>query len=94
MGGAITGMMICNDRRWPESWRVLGLQGVELACVGYNSAAYDPDGGSTEDSALLVADCDLDLCRQGKSKMFNLGAHRQPAPYGPITEWAGVVEPG
>ena len=20
------GMMICNDRRWPESWRVLGLQ--------------------------------------------------------------------
>ena len=28
-------MMICNDRRWPESWRVLGLQGVELVCVGY-----------------------------------------------------------
>jgi predicted amidohydrolase len=32
------GMMICNDRRWPEAWRVLGLQGVELVCVGYNSA--------------------------------------------------------
>ncbi|PMX40760.1 nitrilase-related carbon-nitrogen hydrolase, partial [Pseudomonas sp. MPR-R2A6] len=29
---AIMGMMICNDRRWPESWRVLGLQGVELVC--------------------------------------------------------------
>ncbi|MGI4940157.1 MAG: nitrilase-related carbon-nitrogen hydrolase, partial [Janthinobacterium lividum] len=50
--GAIMGMMICNDRRWPESWRVLGLQGVELVCVGYNSAAYDPNGGVTEDSAL------------------------------------------
>ena len=36
---AIMGMMICNDRRWPEAWRVLGLQGVELVCVGYNSAA-------------------------------------------------------
>ncbi|MGY3426341.1 putative amidohydrolase [Bradyrhizobium sp. F1.13.4] len=45
---AIMGMMICNDRRWPESWRVLGLQGVELVCIGYNSAAYDPNGGGTE----------------------------------------------
>ncbi|MFX6895547.1 nitrilase-related carbon-nitrogen hydrolase, partial [Acinetobacter baumannii] len=22
------GLMICNDRRWPEAWRVLGLQQV------------------------------------------------------------------
>ncbi|HEU0151067.1 MAG TPA: N-carbamoyl-D-amino-acid hydrolase [Bradyrhizobium sp.] len=51
-GHAVMGMMICNDRRWPESWRVLGLQGVELVCVGYNSAAYDPNGGNTEDGAL------------------------------------------
>jgi N-carbamoyl-D-amino-acid hydrolase len=51
-GNAVMGMMICNDRRWPESWRVLGLQGVELVCVGYNSAAYDPNGGNTEDGAL------------------------------------------
>ena len=49
---AIMGMMICNDRRWPESWRVLGLQGVELVCIGYNSAAYDPNGGVTEDASL------------------------------------------
>lgn len=49
---AIMGMMICNDRRWPESWRVLGLQGVELVCIGYNSAAYDPNGGTTEDASL------------------------------------------
>jgi N-carbamoyl-D-amino-acid hydrolase len=148
---AITGMMICNDRRWPESWRVLGLQGVELVCIGYNSAAYDPNGGSTEDAALrtfhstlvaqanaymnatwaitvakagdedgsgliggscivdpngrivaqaqtlkdevIVADIDLDLCRQGKEKMFNFAAHRRPEQYKVITERAGVVEP-
>lgn len=149
--GAITGMMICNDRRWPEAWRVLGLQGVELVLVGYNSAAYDPNGGTSEDSTLrtfhsrlvaqanaymnatwavavakagdedgsgliggscivdpngrvvaeattlgdevVVADCDLDLCRPGKDKMFNFAAHRRPEHYGVITERAGVIEP-
>jgi len=148
---AIMGMMICNDRRWPEGWRVLGLQGVELVCVGYNSAAYDPNGGVSEDAALrtfhsklvtqanaymnatwaiavakagnedgsgliggscivdpngrivaeaqtladeiIVADLDLDLCRQGKDKMFNFAAHRRPEQYAAITERAGVIEP-
>jgi len=148
---AIMGMMICNDRRWPEGWRVLGLQGVELVCVGYNSAAYDPNGGVSEDAALrtfhsklvtqanaymnatwaiavakagnedgsgliggscivdpngrivaeaqtladeiVVADLDLDLCRQGNDKMFNFAAHRRPEQYSAITERAGVIEP-
>ena len=148
---AVLGMLICNDRRWPEAWRVLGLQGVELVCVGYNSAAYDPNGGNTEDAALrrfhstlaaqsnaymnatwavavakagvedgagliggscivgpdgqvvaeartvedevVVADCDLDLCRQGKEKMFNFEAHRRPQWYGPITGQVGAVSP-
>jgi len=148
---AIMGMMICNDRRWPEAWRVLGMQGVELVCLGYNSAAYDPNGGVTEDAALrtfhstlvtqanaymnatwaiavakagdedgsgliggscivdpngrivaeaksledevIVADIDLDLCRQGKDKMFNFAAHRRPQHYAAITERAGVIEP-
>ncbi|QCI68448.1 N-carbamoyl-D-amino-acid hydrolase [Phreatobacter stygius] len=150
--GAITGMLICNDRRWPEAWRVLGLQGAELVCIGYNSAAYDPNGGDREDAALrtfhaklavqsnaymnatwavavakagdedgagliggscivdpngvivaeaatladeiIIADCDFDLCRQGKTKMFNFEAHRRPQWYGPITGQVGVVEPG
>ena len=48
----IMGMLICNDRRWPEAWREYGLQGVELMVMGYNSAAYDPNGGSAEDEAL------------------------------------------
>lgn len=148
---AIIGMLICNDRRWPEAWRVLGLQGTELVCVGYNSAAYDPYGGTSEDAALrtfhsklvaqanaymnatfaiavakageedgagliggscivdpngriiaeaatledelMVADIDLDLCRQGKEKMFNFALHRRPEHYTPITARAGIVEP-
>lgn len=42
-GGRI-GMMICNDRRWPESYRVMGLQGVEMILCGYNTPMhYVPD---------------------------------------------------
>ncbi len=52
LAGGVLGMLICNDRRWPEAWRALGLQGVELVCCGYNSAAYDPNGGAGEDAAL------------------------------------------
>jgi N-carbamoyl-D-amino-acid hydrolase len=147
----IMGMLVCNDRRWPEAWRVLGLQGVELVCIGYNSAAYDPNGGSTESEALrtfhsklvvqanaymnatwavavakagnedgsgliggsvivdpngvvvaeaqslgdevIVADCDLDMCRQGKEKMFDFAAHRRPQWYRPIVDQVGAVEP-
>jgi predicted amidohydrolase len=51
-GAPVTGMLICNDRRWPEAWRSYGLQGCELMLMGYNSAAYDPNGGSSEDAAL------------------------------------------
>ena len=32
----IFGMAICNDRRWVETYRVMGLKGVELVSVGYN----------------------------------------------------------
>lgn len=42
--GARVGMMICNDRRWPESYRVMGLQGVEMILCGYNTPIhYVPD---------------------------------------------------
>jgi N-carbamoyl-D-amino-acid hydrolase len=36
------GMMICNDRRWPESYRVMGLQGVEMIVLGYNTPRHNP----------------------------------------------------
>jgi predicted amidohydrolase len=42
--GGRLGMMICNDRRWPESYRVMGLQGVEMILCGYNTPIhYVPD---------------------------------------------------
>jgi predicted amidohydrolase len=42
--GARVGMMICNDRRWPESYRLMGVQGVELILCGYNTPLhYAPD---------------------------------------------------
>ncbi|MGI9383602.1 MAG: N-carbamoyl-D-amino-acid hydrolase [Methyloligellaceae bacterium] len=33
----IVGMCICNDRRWPETYRVMGLQGVEMVLLGFNT---------------------------------------------------------
>ena len=35
--GGVIGMCICNDRRWPETYRVMALQGVEMVMVGYNT---------------------------------------------------------
>ncbi|MDB5371006.1 MAG: N-carbamyl-D-amino acid amidohydrolase [Roseomonas sp.] len=147
----VMGMLICNDRRWPEAWRVYGLQDVELMVMGYNSAAYDPNGGVTEDAGLrtfhstlaaqanaymnatwavsvakagdedgsgliggsciigpdgvvvaqaaslddevVVAEADLDACRQGKEKMFHFASHRRPEHYRRITEQVGAQAP-
>ena len=36
------GMCICNDRRWPETYRMLGLQGVEMVLLGYNTPVHYP----------------------------------------------------
>lgn len=153
------GMMICNDRRWPEAWRCLGLQGVEVVLCGYNTAGFAPDlwgsdknqdpqkaeetalfhhklvmqansymnatfsvcaaragmddgkfsliGGScivgpegdilaetkSVDDEVIVADCDLDLCRQGKTRTFDFARHRRVEHYKRIAEQTGVVEP-
>lgn len=145
------GMLICNDRRWPEGWRCYGLQGVEVMVIGYNSASYDPNGSSSEDAALrtfhsllvtqanaymnsmwaisaakagvedgfglisgscivdpngvlvaqastmgdelVIADIDLDACRQGREKMFNFAAHRRPEHYRRIVEQVGIEPP-
>jgi predicted amidohydrolase len=44
--GGLVGIALCNDRRWPETYRVLGLQGVELVLIGYNTPIhYAPDPG-------------------------------------------------
>ncbi|GAC1551417.1 MAG: N-carbamoyl-D-amino-acid hydrolase [Beijerinckiaceae bacterium] len=39
--GGIFGMCICNDRRWPETYRVMGLQGVEMIVLGYNTPSVN-----------------------------------------------------
>lgn len=31
------GMCICNDRRWPETFRVMALGGAEIFMLGYNT---------------------------------------------------------
>ena len=36
------GMCICNDRRWPETYRMLGLQGAEMVLLGYNTPVHYP----------------------------------------------------
>ncbi|HJR01720.1 MAG TPA: N-carbamoyl-D-amino-acid hydrolase [Methylomirabilota bacterium] len=40
--GGVLGLCICNDRRWPETYRVMGLQGVEMILLGYNTPAHNP----------------------------------------------------
>jgi len=40
--GGVAGMLICNDRRWPEAFRVLGLQSVDMIFCGYNTPVHHP----------------------------------------------------
>lgn len=143
-GGRI-GMMICNDRRWPESYREMGLQGVEMILCGYNTPMhYAPDpsqdrlqgfhnalvaqsgayqngtfvvvvakGGveegvdsladtlivapsgeilarsQTASDELVVADCDLDWCRQYTGTLFDVHRYRRPEVYTRLTTQRG-----
>jgi predicted amidohydrolase len=41
--GGIFGMCICNDRRWPETYRVMGLQGVEMVVLGFNTPSVNSE---------------------------------------------------
>ena len=147
--GGIVGMAICNDRRWPETYRVMGLQGVEMIVLGYNTPVHNPPapehdnlglfhnalvmqsgayqnatwvvgvakagdeggvrqlGGSmivapsgeivaqatTEGDELIVARCDLDLCKSYRSTTFNFAAHRRPEHYRIIVEQTGSHPP-
>jgi N-carbamoyl-D-amino-acid hydrolase len=56
--GALSGinvaMLICNDRRWPEAWRMLGLQSVELVLLGYNTPSLNMEAGGFEAHHLRV----------------------------------------
>jgi N-carbamoyl-D-amino-acid hydrolase len=43
--GGLMGMAICNDRRWPETYRVMGLQGVEMVVLGFNTPSVNAQRG-------------------------------------------------
>jgi predicted amidohydrolase len=148
---AIMGMMICNDRRWPEAWRVLGLQSVELVMLGYNTPSLNMEAGGFEahhlrvfhshlsiqagcyqnacfavatakagtedgcelfghsiivdpqgeiiamatswDDELITADCNLEMCKLGRTTIFAFDRHRRPEAYTRITDQVGAVEP-
>lgn len=77
-------MIICNDRRWPEAWRVYGLQGVELILCGYNTASQAFDlWGTRKKMSPEEAEQDVlfhhKLCMQANSYMdscFSISAAR------------------
>jgi len=149
MLGGLVGTCIGNDRRWPETYRVMGLQGVELIVLGYNTPVHSPPApepdllanfhntlvmqagayqngtwvvgvakcgreegvdqigqsqiiapsGETVAMAaalgdeLVVARCDLDLCRPYKSAVFDFARHRRPEHYRLIVERTGAIPP-
>jgi len=138
--GGTAGMCICNDRRWPETFRVLGLRGAEIVMLGYNTPAHYPPapehdhlqdfhnhlcmqagayangcwviatakagreegcdliGGSCIiaptgeivaqaqgfGDELVLAEIDLDRCREIRENIFDFALHREPGDYGPI----------
>ncbi len=47
--GGNLGMAICNDRRWPETYRVMGLQDVEMVLIGYNTPVHNPPAPEHDD---------------------------------------------
>jgi predicted amidohydrolase len=51
--GGVMGMCICNDRRWPETYRVMGLQGVEMVLLGYNTPTENAVGEESRDLRLF-----------------------------------------
>ena len=42
--GGVMGLCICNDRRWAETYRVMGLKGAEMILLGYNTPSQRVSG--------------------------------------------------
>ena len=88
--------MVCDRSPWAIAVAKAGTEDGSGLIGG--SCIVDPNGrivaeAETLADEIIVADLDLDLCRQGKDKMFNFAAHRRPEQYSAITERAGVIEP-
>jgi predicted amidohydrolase len=46
--GGVMGMCICNDRRWPETYRVMGMKGAEVVMLGYNTPTANRESNTIE----------------------------------------------
>jgi len=62
------------------------------------SAIVSPEGhviseAKTTGDELVVAEIDLEDCRQGKEKTFDFARHRRIETYGLIAQQTGVAEP-
>lgn len=80
---------------------------ISAARAGYDDGKFDLIGGSSIvnpngytiaqakgiDDELIVAEIDLEDCRQGKDSMFDFARHRRTEAYSLITSQTGVVEP-
>ncbi len=51
--GGVMGMALCNDRRWPETYRVMGLKGVEMVMLGYNTPVHNPPAPEHDDLSMF-----------------------------------------
>lgn len=51
--GGVMGMALCNDRRWSETYRVMGLQGVEMIMLGYNTPVHNPPAPEHDDLSMF-----------------------------------------
>ncbi|KAJ5640741.1 hypothetical protein N7528_000366 [Penicillium herquei] len=101
-GDPIIGMLICNDRRWAEAWRVYGLQGMEILCCGYNTTAFQTTSSghavdmSPEDAEDLVMQHHKLSC-QGNSYMnacFSINVAKTGAEDGnPLVGGTIIVHP-
>lgn len=41
MLGTMIGQCLCNDRRWPETYRVMSLQSARIVVLGYNTPSWN-----------------------------------------------------
>lgn len=68
----IMGMCLCNDRRWPETYRVMALKGVEMVLLGYN----------TTDTAIRYNNVPASYTQQyGQLRMFHNHVTMQASAY-------------
>ena len=51
--GGVMGMALCNDRRWSETYRIMGWQGVEMIMLGYNTPVHNPPAPEHDDLSMF-----------------------------------------